>query len=292
MYFQVVLTPTEAKKLIAKATVKLDVVQKALKNGIVAIHPCSGNYFVIQELLGKIPSRPWVFGVIAPKGTCRNRQLLEHVQKRSVEELKEPLGHTWILEKGKLGKPRILKELLDEMGPHDVFIKGANAVDPEGNAGVLVARSDGGTIAKVMSYGMAKGLNLVFPVGLEKLIPIPVKQAAMAAGIDKMDYSTGAPVGLIPVLGTVVTEIEAIKTLVGAKATPIAAGGLQGAEGSTTMVIEGDEDQMTSAIALVKEVKGAKLPKIDLVDCTRCQFPEIYSACTDKTWIWGSRKRV
>ncbi len=105
-----------------------------------------------------------------------------------------------------------------------------------------------------------------------------------------MDYSIGVPVGLVPVLGTVVTEIEAIKILIGAKATPIASGGLKGAEGATTMVIKGDEDQIDKAIALFKEVKGAKLPKIDLVNCSKCKFPEVYSACSEKTWIWGSKK--
>ncbi len=289
MRLQAVLTPAEAKKLIAKATIELNVVREALKDGIVAIHPCSGNYFIIKELLGEVPSGPWIFGVIVPKGTCRNRVILEHVQNRPVEDLKEPMGHTWILEKGKLGERKNLRLLLDEMGPKDVFIKGANALDPQGNVGVLVARVDGGTVGKVISYGMAKGINLVFPVGLEKLIPVSIKQAAMEAGIRRMDYSIGAPVGLMPAFGTVVTEIDAIRILIGAKATPIASGGLEGAEGSTTMVIEGDEEQIDKALSLIKEVKGAKLPKVNLVNCSECEFPETYSACSEKTWIWGSK---
>lgn len=91
----------------------------------------STTYFMIEELFGKIPSSPWIFGVIAPRGTCRNSELLENVLKKSVDEIKEPLGHTWILEKGEVGKERNLRSLLDEMGPKDVFVKGANALDPD-----------------------------------------------------------------------------------------------------------------------------------------------------------------
>lgn len=35
---QIVLTPAESKKLISKAVSEMDVVQRALKEGIVAIH--------------------------------------------------------------------------------------------------------------------------------------------------------------------------------------------------------------------------------------------------------------
>jgi len=292
MRFQVVLTPTEAKKLIAKAILELDIVQNALRTGIVAIHPCSTNYFIIKELLGEVPQGTWIFGVIAPKGTCRNRELLEGIKKRTSEMSKEPIGHTWVLEKGQLGKERVLRDLLEEMGPEDVFIKGANALDPEGNAGVLVARMDCGTVGRVMCWGLGKGIHLVFPVGLEKLIPVSIKQAALEAGIMKMDYSIGAPVGLLPVTGTVVTEIDAVKMLIGAKATPIASGGLKGAGGATTMVINGDEDQIQRAVSLIKDVKGAKLPKIDLVKCFECEFSDPYSACNEKTWIWKKKKEA
>lgn len=43
MLAQVSLTPTESKKLIAKAVAEMDVVKKAANQGIVALHPSSST---------------------------------------------------------------------------------------------------------------------------------------------------------------------------------------------------------------------------------------------------------
>ena len=50
MRAQVVLTTAESKKLIAKAVARLDVVQRATKEGTVALHPSSSTYFIVEEL--------------------------------------------------------------------------------------------------------------------------------------------------------------------------------------------------------------------------------------------------
>ena len=47
MLAQIVLTPTESKKLIAKAIARLEAVQQAAKMGIIALHPSSSTYFVV-----------------------------------------------------------------------------------------------------------------------------------------------------------------------------------------------------------------------------------------------------
>jgi hypothetical protein len=57
MLAQVVLTPAESKKLIAKAVAKLEAVQQAAKKGIVALHPSSSTYFIIEEVRNLRPSR-------------------------------------------------------------------------------------------------------------------------------------------------------------------------------------------------------------------------------------------
>jgi hypothetical protein len=61
----------------------------------------------------------------------------------------------------------------------------------------------------------------------------------------------GIPVGLIPVPGKVITEIEAIDILSGAEAVPVAAGGLGGAEGSTTLVLQGLEEKVNRALQII-----------------------------------------
>ena len=69
MRAQISLTPTESKKLIAKAVVNMDVVKRALAEGIVVMHPSSSTFFIAEELTGKRPQTPvWVCGVIVPNG--------------------------------------------------------------------------------------------------------------------------------------------------------------------------------------------------------------------------------
>lgn len=72
----------------------------------------------------------------------------------------------------------------------------------------------------------------------------------------------GGACALWPCEGIVITELKAVEILSGgATATPISAGGLAGAEGAITMVIEGDNSQMTKVIKAIEECKGAKLPR-------------------------------
>ena len=71
MLAQIVLTPAESKKLIAKAVAGLEAVQKAAKRGIVALHPSSSTYFIVEEITGSKPkTNYWVCGVVAPRGMC------------------------------------------------------------------------------------------------------------------------------------------------------------------------------------------------------------------------------
>lgn len=68
--------------------------------------------------------------------------------------------------------------------------------------------------------------------------------------------------GLIPVAGTKVDERDAFFRLTGVSVTPIAAGGLAGAEGAVVLTLEGDAPQIEQAWSLVEAVKGARHPEI------------------------------
>ena len=69
MIAQFTLTPTESKYLIAKAVTRLERVQNALKNGILAIHPCTTGYALFNEITGRRNgSKVWVTGMIVEKG--------------------------------------------------------------------------------------------------------------------------------------------------------------------------------------------------------------------------------
>ncbi|MBA7570321.1 hypothetical protein ES708_12070 [subsurface metagenome] len=278
MLAQVLLTPTESKKFIAKAVAKTAVVQRAFKEGIVALHPSTSTVFIVEELTGKIPDiKVLVCGLNSPEGAtgsveadealAKDFEELARLPKDDINAIRQSLRgfrFTLVVERGKLVIGMTLGEIIDKMGPNDVYIKGVNAVDTDGNVGVLIGNPvEGGSIGIVMSQSRSKGFKVVFPVGLEKLIPVPIKRAAEVAKMrNQVNYSMGRACALWPCEGIVITELKAVEILSGgATATPISAGGLAGAEGAITMLIKGDDEQVTSVIKVIEECKGAKLPR-------------------------------
>jgi len=277
MRAQVTLTPTESKKLIAKGIAAMDLLKKARKHGMVVIHPSSTTLFLLEELTGTRPEGVWVCGVVLPKGMCISRELQEsQFHGRLAKEQRSDLGQfpfSWVLENGEYRTSLPLASVLDRMGRGDVYIKGANAIDPDGKVGVLYASERAGTIGKVIAASRRKGFAILLPIGLEKVIPTPIAQAAKAASRERTDAAMGIPVGLIPVPGKAVTEVEAIDLLSGARAVAVAAGGLGGAEGSVTLVIQGPEGKVNRALQIAREVKGATLPEVLPTDCASCCYP-------------------
>ena len=301
MLAQVSLTPTESKKLIAKAIVKMDIVQRALDGSTVVLHPSSSTYFIVEEVTGHKPqTEAWVFGVIVPKGACREMGSMLGLYSKDSERgqegslgkpqprrLPDDFRHSWVLRDGKLSTGIRLGSILEGLGPKDVYVKGVNALDIHGNVGVLMGNPvQGGTIGRVRMASKKKGFSIIFPVGLEKLIPIPIQESSKNALRRGYDYSMGMPCALVPVKGITVTELDAIDILSGARAIPIGAGGLGGAEGAVTLIITGDKDQVTQAIEYVEQSKGAKLPPVRTpMDCHKCPVNHCPFPLDDKHWV-------
>jgi len=291
MRAQISLLPTESKKLIARAVARMDIVQKALSSGIVALHPSSSTIFIVEELLGKLPdTEVWVCGVIAQKAACSSAESRAQRARDEADGRPRSPGafpHTWVIEGGELKSGLLLEHLLDRMGHDDVYIKGANAIDVDNRVGVLIGnRVEGGTIGLVMSKSKRRGFKVVLPIGFEKLIPIPIEKAVKeAAQRNLLDYSMGIPCSLFPCEGIVVTDPGAIEILSGASAIPISAGGAGGAEGTITMLVKGDEEQVTGAIGYIEGVKGARLPReVRLPDCRDCHTERCSLRNADKPW--------
>jgi hypothetical protein len=285
MLAQVVLTPTESKKLIAKAITKLDVVRQAATEGMVVIHPSSSTYFIFEELIGAKPkTNYWVCGVVTPRGTCvEMAMVLGGYSPRTIKHNPGELRGLWVIKSGKVLTEKTLSELMEQMTTKDVYIKGVNALDPQGNVGILIGERGG--LGMVLSAWKKKKFTLIFPVGLEKLIPISIRQAAMEAKQAKYEYGMGLPTGLFPCPdGKTITEIDAVKILSGAIAVPIASGGLGGAEGATTIIIKGTNEQVRDAIQFVEQSKGAKLPSLRLSNCSDCSVPHCRFPVGDKHW--------
>ena len=292
MRAQVVLTPAEAKCFISKAIAKMDVVKQAAANGTVVLHPSSTTYYLVKELTGDIPrTNHFILGGVFPQGLCTEANSAgKHTPPPASEPppkfMADKFPYKWVIKGGTLSSGIPLGKILEEMGPQDVYVKGCNAVDIEGRAGVLYGHDGGGTIARVMSAQPEKGFSVILAVGLEKLIPVSMLEAAKAtARAAEFDYAMGMPCGLYPVKGgTTVTEIQAVEMLSGAHAVPISAGGVGGAEGATVLVIEGTKEQVTRAIEFVEESKGARIPPAHPLPCQLCGSMDCHFPVRDKHW--------
>jgi len=259
----VVLNPAESRRLLAKATVALPEVQNTYKNGMIIIARGITTAFVTEELLGvKVkPKAGQTVGFIGGGITNANPG--------------PPPCTSHVIKKGKVVEGADSNVEILDFGPDDVFIKGANAIDTEGNAGVCVSSRKGGTIGMAWPIVTPRGAHLIMPVGLEKLVP-SVIEAAKHSGIYHFKYSTGLPVKIAPVtLGKVVTEIQAFALLAGVRAYHLGSGGVDGSEGAVVLALEGDEIKVKKALELAKSVKGE--PPVGKSETTRVSSAADYN---------------
>ena len=237
-----VLTPQESKGLIAKGVTALPEVRRAVEKGTIIISWGSTCARIAEELVGeKIDCERYVAGYIGGG------------------ELKVSEGgnrlNPIVLQNGDR-TDRHPKDALAVFRRDDVFIKGANAIDPEGNVGILLQNDVGGTIGTALGILAARGSHLIIPVGLEKLIP-SVKEASNRCGLETVEYATGKRVGLMPLMyGRPVTEIDAITLLADVDAVHIASGGLDDSQGAVTLAVSGDESEVRKVIGIVEAIKG------------------------------------
>lgn len=263
---QITLTPAESKRLIATAVKKIPMMQRALKEGTIIVDRSTTNAYILDQLIqSQIDVSRYASGIVTAQGTCcANRK-----EKMAMHMLVKGKPHQIFQPPGK-HMSSVLMELLEKMNDKDVFIKSANALDTEGNVGVLAASPGGGNIGRVLPVIIRNKVNLLIPVGLEKLIPTTIEKASKESGIFKMKSSMGMPCTLVSAEGLVITETEAIELLCGAAAVPIAAGGVSGAEGAITMVIKGSEKQIHAIRKVLLEIKGEKKINVSRSNCEEC----------------------
>ena len=260
MKAQVTLTPAEAKRLVAKAIAKHPKVKRALRQGVVAVGLGTTNAYVVEEILGEeLEKGRYIAGFVDARGTC--------VAPKAVR-LKEV-----VIEKGRRIDESVTS-VVNRMKPGDVLIKGANALDARGIAGVMLASEVGGTIAGVYGIAKARGIDIIIPVTLEKLIPGSVDEISREAGIEVISRSTGIPVGIFPVAGEVITEIEAFEILFKVEASVMGAGGLGGGEGSRTFLLKGEAERVEHAFRVVEAIKGESAVAPARGKCGECEYSQ------------------
>ena len=239
-----VLTPSAGKRLIGMAVAALPEVQRAYQKGRLAVANGTTTGYVIEALTGKpVEKFAYCVGVVTD-GIFAENPDSDHTLKmwENGREMDVPFSE-------------FLKEL-HKYEKNDVFIKGANAVDPYGFAGGLQTNPAGGSWAAAFGVITARGIRCIVPVGLEKLIP-SVVEASKKLGQLRLDYAMGDPPGLIPLTSfEVVTEIQALGWLAGVEATLVAGGGIGGCEGAKAFVVQGSEEQVKKAFDLVQRIHG------------------------------------
>ncbi|MFX1464891.1 MAG: hypothetical protein ACFFA5_00250 [Promethearchaeota archaeon] len=268
--FSFTLTPSESKRLIGKGVASLPEVKNALSNGKIIIIGGSTNGYVAEEILQKkIDRQYFAAGMIKSRGTCLTK----------VDERIPPI----VIEQGNQIEMKYA-DALNELKSEDVVIKGANALYSTFENGeytwypaIMTAHPVGGTVGALIGPVRARGANLIMPVGLEKLIPLPIMQlAALDLGIKKIDYPLGLHYGIMPVVGAkVITEIEACQELfdLDLPVFPVGAGGVNGAEGAITLVVEGNEEKIKNALELIKSIKGEPSTQLNATECKGCTVP-------------------
>jgi len=257
MQAQVTISSPEAKRIIARALVAHPKVKRALEEGTLAISLGSTNAYVAEEILGeRLEKAHYVAGYLDSEGTC-----VLHKERR-LEEV--------VMERGKRVK-KSLVEAARGMEHGDVIIKGANAFDLEGKAGIMLASEVGGTIAKVFGIARARGVDIILPLGMEKLVPWSIDDISLKMGMDRVERFMGVPVGMFPLAGEIVTEEKALELLFGVRCYSIAPGTLD--EGhAITFMLEGEGEEVEKAFDFVQGIKGEPPLESPPRDCVSCTF--------------------
>lgn len=259
MKTHVVLTVAESKRLIAKGVASMEIVKKAFTDGMIAIGRGTTNGRVVEEITGeKIDRAGYIAGRILPaKGAKVKLSSPSMPAGTVVSNSKSDVSGRPIpdivLKNGQMVQGMSVIESVNEMKKGDVFIKGANAINYQQKVcGILIGHPTGGTISTLATI-VSRKIHLIIPVGLEKCVYGDINELSMKTREDD-EYIGNAP-SLIPITGTIVTEIEALKILAGVNSYLISSGGIAGAEGAVWLLVEGNKDQIENTLNIIDECR-------------------------------------
>ena len=258
----VTLNPAESRRLIAKAVVQLPEVKAALKKGMIIIGRGVTNAYVSEELFNITvePKAQQTAGMVVNGATNANTS--------------PPPCTMHVVRDGKPVENADSNVEILAFGPEDVFIKGANAIDAQGNAGIMASSLKGGTWGMFTPIITGRNSHLIIAAGLEKMVP-SVMEACDHSGVYFYKYSQGLPAKLsFAVTGKVVTEIEALAVLAGVQAFHVCSGGVGGSEGAVVLSVEGDDAHVKKAFDLVNSIKGE--PPVTVPDTMFVSSPADY----------------
>ena len=254
MRCQLVFNTWESRAFIAKAILNHPQIMKYIKDGVIGIGRGITNAYIIKELLNitgnsdfEIDLNNYVAGVV--DGSL----WLSDPETRTAEIAFYQ------------GKPKFIpiNEALEDC---DIILKGGNALGPDWVAGVLCAHPAGGTIGSVYATAISRGIKIIVPISIEKMIPFPITDIVPSLGGQKnITMARGLPVSLFPVIGgEIFSEIEAIETLATVDVYPIGAGGVYQGAGATIFEISGPEAEINKVLEVYEAIKDTEPLKINL----------------------------
>ena len=257
------LTSAESRRLIAKAIVAMPEVKEAWEKAYLLLAGGTTNAFIAQELLDDRSIEP---------GLCTAGISTDGLLCVTAPDSRRSFPNVFF--KGEAQPDKTLTEAMNDFHPETVVIKGANAVDMDGYVGVITAGFDGGTLPRIIGTVTSKGLLMITPVGLEKLVPNVRAASRALGGATHIQYSLGADCGMYCLGNTrIVTEIEAIRLLFDCEAHLVCCGGIGGNEGAVTLAVDGDKEKLEAMIAFLEEkVKGEPPVKGNKGVCETCRY--------------------
>ncbi|MDW8098788.1 MAG: hypothetical protein RML36_04780 [Anaerolineae bacterium] len=244
MLADIVLTVSQSKRLIAKGVAIHPAVQRARQRGWLIIATGTTNGYVVEEVLGQpFDKYAYVTGHVVPAGFDSKTRL-------APQNLPDVILHD-----GELVADVTRFEAARQLGPGDVFIKGANALNYERKvAGVCIGDTNGGTVGGTLGPIIGRRATLIIPVGLEKLVAHDILETARLLGQGEETVNHVYP--LFPITGEIITEIEALALLCGVQARHVGSGGIFGAEGAVRLLLQGTPEKIEAALQLVRGLQA------------------------------------
>ena len=109
-------------------------------------------------------------------------------------------------------------------------------------------------MGRYIPTAQARGVDIVIPISLSKSIHTAISDLTLEMGSRKITLAMGIPCGMYPLIGHVVTEIEALALLFDVHATHVCSGGIGTGQGSVSLLIEGEEADVRAALERLEEL--------------------------------------
>ncbi|MGI6174266.1 MAG: hypothetical protein ACOYI8_10275 [Christensenellales bacterium] len=222
MITQILLTPEDGKRLLARELMRREDIQKALFERTVVIIAGTTNAYVAEEALEMIGDKApfnreaFVRGVTRPAD--RDRQIF-------------PPAEDVVIEKGKRREGLTIFDIAPSLSRGDVILKGANAVHlATRTAGVLIGSDVGGTLMPCIAAAVGRRVRLIVPVGVEKRVEKPIAELCRLA--NRAD-AEGPRMCEVP--GEIYTELEALAPF---EPEIFSSGGTEGYEGICRLLVQ------------------------------------------------------